>query len=204
MLLASVDAVVRSLGFDPMSDISMSAMQAVDAAEAQLAAILSTEFDAGTFTDTFFVREPPFMSAQAFETEFRLRRGLVTALTSVKANYAIAQFGTSTDVDVTSTVVLHPDKGVVRDFQTRYLCQYVQITYTAGFPVDANNPESYDLTKVPDWLQQAARLNAMIGLADSPALSEAQIKLDTKVLGMQYQALIGRKLRYAPSSLLPL
>ena len=50
-------------------------------------------------------------------------------------------------------------------------------------------PQSYLTSSVPDWLQQAATLNCLIGMADLPVLSEAQIKLDTKVLGAQYDVL---------------
>jgi len=50
----------------------------------------------------------------------------------------------------------------------------------------------------------AATLNALIGMADSPVLSEAQIKLDTKVLGGQYDVLTARHLRFAPISVPPL
>jgi hypothetical protein len=103
-----------------------------------------------------------------------------------------------------ATAQLHPDKGIVKDYVTPYRRQFVQITYVAGFPADGAKPESYDLTKVPDWLQQAAKTAALLSLADSPALSEAQIKLDKTVLGIRYSSLINRKLRYAPLSILPL
>ena len=60
------------------------------------------------------------------------------------------------------------------------------------------------MSSIPDWLQQAAKLNALIGLADSPALTEAMVKLDVKTLQAQYQALLQRKMRYAPLAFIPL
>ena len=132
MLLASVSDILSDLGFDAMTDITASATLALDAAEAQLASVLNSEFEQGTFTDTFFVSAPPYRDGPVCETEFRLRRGLVQSLTSMVYAGTVA------------------------------------------------------------------------GLADSPALSEAQIKLDKTVLGIRYSSLINRKLRYAPLSILPL
>ena len=91
MLLASVSDVLKALGFEGMTDITFSATQALDAAEAQLASLLNTEFEAGTHTEMFYVREPPYTDGPAFKTEFRLRHGFVTGLTSVLVNSDISQ-----------------------------------------------------------------------------------------------------------------
>ena len=205
MLLASVADIRSKLGFDDMTDINCAITTALDAAESQLEGRLETEFDQGTFVDTFYVREPPYHDGPAFETQFKLRRGLIASLTSVvyadtAANLSVP--GQTTNV--TATVQLHPDRGVVKDFVTPYFRKYVQITYQAGFAADPNNAQSYLISSVPDWLQQAATLNCLIGMADSPVLSEAQIKLDTKVLGAQYDVLTARHLRFAPLSVPPL
>ena len=65
---------------------------------------LKTEFDQGAFVDTFYVREPPYLDGPGFETQFKLRRGLVASLTSVvyadtAANLSVA--GQYTDVTAT-------------------------------------------------------------------------------------------------------
>ena len=207
-----------------MTDITVAATMALDAAEEQLASALDTEFAAGTFVDTFFVEKPPYLNRQAVATEFRLRRGFVTSLTSVIASPVLSNLtGQSSPLgswyptpqlsaqgqtfDLTSMVMMDPmlaEKGIIKDFQNAYCGHYVQITYAAGFAVDGTNPASYLLSAVPDWLQQAAKLAAILGLADSPSLTDAKIKLDTKLLALQYSTLIGRKRRYAPMSLLPL
>jgi hypothetical protein len=205
MLLASVADVRSQLGFDDMTDINAAITMAMDAAEAQLAAILNTEFDRGSFVDTYFVREPPFRDGPAVETEFRLQRGMVQSLTQVVYAYQISDLSNSAAyTDTTSVSVLSGDKGVVTDYQTHFMRQYVQISYTAGFDVDPSNTASYLLSEVPDWLQNAAKLRTLLSLADSPVLSEAQIKLDTRMLQTQFNALVSRHMRYAPRSIMPL
>jgi hypothetical protein len=222
MLLAAVDDIITALGFDPMTDITNAVTMALDAAEAQLASILNTEFDQGTFVDTYYVQSPPYRQGPASQVEFRLHRGLVTSLTSVLVSPDPTQFGNSSHyTDVTANTNLEGDKGIVRDFKSQFAIQYipeglvsairtgyyrqwVQITYEAGFAADPNTTGSYLVSSIPDWLQQAAKLNALIGLADSPALTEAMVKLDVRTLQAQYQALLQRKMRYAPLAFIPL
>jgi hypothetical protein len=222
MLLAQVSDILSDLGFDAMTDITFAAVQALDAAEQQLAAAMDTEFEQGTFTDTFFVTEPRYRQGRVFQTEFRLNRAFVTSLTSIYANSSIdALYGTAsplgswsnpvvgtptpdTTPDLSAFVTLEAEKGVIRDIRNPYRNQYVQITYTAGFPVDPSLPNSYLISAVPTWLQQAAKIAAMIALSDSPSLTEADIKVDTKLLGLTLNSLLGRKMRYAPMSILPI
>jgi hypothetical protein len=208
MLLASVTEVVERLGFDAMTDITFAVTMAMDAAEPQLAGLLNTDFDRGTFTDTFYVDEPTVIEGQAFATEFRLTRGLIASITSVKVAYEYANFTDgSVLLDYTPTVILHSGKGLVKDVANRYSRQYVQIVYVAGFDPDASSPPivgSYSLAEVPDWLQQACKIKTLLGLVDDASLSEAQIKLEPKVLQPQLNSLLSKHLRYAPLALLPL
>lgn len=205
MLLALVSEIREQLGFDDMTDINFAVMMAMNSVEPQLAATLNTEFDRGTFVDTFYVRAPPFRDGQAVETQFRLRRGLVASLTSVLMNNDVTAFADpASTIDVTAVENLHPDKGIVKDFSTHYVRQYVRITYVAGFDPDPVDPTQYLLSEVPAWLQEAAKLRTLIAIADSAPLSEANIKLDTKALTQQLNALLSRHLRYAPLSIMPL
>ena len=154
MLLAQVSDVLSDLGFESMTDITSAATMALDAAEEQLAAALNTEFGQGTFTDTFFIREP---YGDRSSNEFRLSRGFVSSLTSVLVNPDLASLTGQTtqigdwgslveiapsggNVDVTAMVQLDSDKGIVKDIQNRYRRHYVQITYQAGFPIDGADP----------------------------------------------------------------
>jgi len=208
MLLAETADVISQLGFDSMTDINFAVSMAMDAAEPYLSAQLNTGFEKGTYVDTFFVREPRYRDGPAVSTEFRLRRGLVSSITSVLTNADPCGFGNlSADTltkNITDHVTLHSDKGVVKDFKTHYMSQWVQITYVAGFDTDPNTANSYLISEVPDWLQNACKIKTLIGLVDSPVLSEAQIKLDPRLLTQQLVSLLSRHLRYAPLSLLPL
>ena len=208
MLLTSVANIVEQLGFDPMTDVGFAVQTTLDAADAMLQSQLNTDFEMAAYVDTFYVRRPGLLDGPHMESEFRLSNGLVTSIVSVLVASQPGVFGTpSSATDVTANVIVEKDKGVVRDFTTPYSRQYVQITYTAGFNVDPTSgspPTSYLLSEVPDWLQNAARLMALIGVADNAAITEAQIKLDTKTMGLQLSALLARKLRYAPAALLPL
>jgi hypothetical protein len=206
MLLALPNDVRDQLGFDDMSDIAFAIRMAMDAADPYLQAQLNTDFVQGTYVDTFYVREPPYLDGPAVETQFRLRHGMVSALTSVLTAFTPASFSTqgAQVTNVTANVFLEDDRGIVKDFTTRYVRQFVQITYASGFAPDPNNPASYLISAIPDWLQNACKIKTLIGLVDSPVLSEAQIKLDQNLLGSQLVALLSRKLRYAPMSLLPL
>ena len=208
MLLASVNDIRERLGFDDMTDIMFAAQMALDAATPQIEAALNTLFDQDSYVETFFVDRPPYRDKQAIRTKFRLNNGFVSSLTSVKVSYQLASFSAqppdTSILDVTSKVMIDTDRGIVDDINTNYCRQYVQISYTAGFVPDTQNADSYLLTTIPDWLQQAAKLRAMIGMADDASLSEAGIKLDTKTLWAQFNALISRKLRYAPTAKMPL
>jgi hypothetical protein len=211
MYLASAANILSQLGFSDMSDINFAIGSALDAAEATLASALDTDFTAATQVDTFYVKEPPYVDGPAFETQFRLRHGVVTSLTSVVYAQSAAGLSDPTQfVDVTSGVMLHQGKGVVTDIQFKYCRQFVQITYQKGFapdPASGNPPTSYLLTgvgSVPTWLQEAARLQAIFNMVDLPVLSEAQIKLDKNIINGQLQSIMMRHLRYAPMAVLPL
>ena len=113
MLLANVDDVIAALGYDKMTDISNAAAMAVDAAESQLGSILNTEFDQGTFVDTYFVSELP---GHGTEAQFRLRRGLLTSLTSMLVSSDPTQFANPAyATDVSDCTITDLTKGFVKD-----------------------------------------------------------------------------------------
>ena len=205
MLLANPADIIAQLGFDSMTDINLATSMAMDAAEAYLSAQLNTSFLLSSYVDTFFVPAPRYQDGPAVSTEFRLSQGLLISTSSIYTAPTVAGLATGTEISANFTWNGNDgDKGVIRDLTTRYVRQFVQITYTAGFAVDPDNPNSYLISSVPDWLQNACKLKTLVGLVDSPVLSEAQIKLDSKLLGLQLVQLLSRKLRYAPLSILPL
>jgi hypothetical protein len=205
MLLAAVSDIIAELGFDAMTDITVATTQALDAATDVLAALLNTEFDSSIQSDTFFVSDPPYRNGPAVQTEFRLNYGMVSAVASVLVSDTMQGLDDpSSCTDVTNNLIWDMDRGVGKDFLTPYRRQFVRINYTQGFPVSGTDPTSYDLTTVPGWLQSAAKTRAMLDMADSPALSEAAIKLDKRMMGLKLNSLLSRHLRYAPLALLPL
>jgi len=202
MLLASVQGIRESLGFDDMTDINSAIEMALHAAEPQLAAILDTSFERSEVTDTFWVPAPGFRQGGHVRTEFRLSRGLLASAPSISAS-PIASLSPS-DTDLSSVMKVDHEKGVARDWTTHFDNQYVTFHYQSGFEVDPDNDQSYNLSQVPSWLQEAAKLKCLLHLAGNPALTEAGINLDKKVLEAQYTALINKHIRYAPTALLPL
>ncbi|CAA2141483.1 hypothetical protein [Hyphomicrobium sp. ghe19] len=197
MLLYSVQKLREELGFDAMSDITNAITMALDAAETLVGSTLRTTFERKTVTDTFYVNEPSFQQGGLVRTEFLLSTGFVAGTPVV----------TSSKLGIISDAFqFDKEKGIARDWQTRYGDDIVTIEFTAGFePASATDGEdSYKLADVPSWLQQAAKLKTQLLIAKLPALTEAGIHLDTNVLDQQYASLVNSHIRYAPSALLPL
>lgn len=201
MLLASVKEIRDQLGFDDMTDINDAIEQALHAVEPQLAARLDTNFARGEQTDTFYVGAPTISEPGVNRTEFRLSYGLVHEIVSITATTNAMLFSDAQQSDLASTVKVNKEKGVVRDWKTPYHQQTVEVTYLYGFDDDGT---SYDLDQAPKWLQESARILALIHLASNPALTEAEVKLDTKMLSAQYEALMRQHVRYAPVALIPM
>jgi hypothetical protein len=219
MYLADPEIVRSSLGFSDMADINNAINDALDTATSMLASTLTSDFTKKTWTEFFFVQEPAVRMGAVFEqqttfgdgiirggasgqTEFRLSTGFVSALTAISFASQPTDFGTS-DIDLSSTVTLFSDKGVIKDHVTDYSSSFVKAVYVAGFDPDNSNPNMYNLSQVPKWLQDAARVQAKILLADHPMVTEADIKIDTKTLSTQLKYLISSRIRYAPAALLP-
>jgi hypothetical protein len=205
MLLASVADIRESLGFDDMDDINAAITAALHAAEPVLSSWLGTPFDAGTFTDTFYVFVPPYTIGDHAETSFRLSRGFVSDITSVAMASGVSDFAVSGGfIDQASFMQANLEKGVVVDYQTIYDRAYVRFVYTAGFDADGSDATSYDLSQVPAWLVQAATAQALLSLNGSPSLEQAQVTIDAPTLRMQLDALVRANRRYNPTALLPL
>ena len=205
MFLASPDDIRKVLGFDDMPDINAALADCLNSATSQLESLLHTSFARAEHIDLFFVEEPTFPSGA---TQFRLSNGLVTGEPEVLVGF-------DTDfMEPLEGMVFDRDRGLATDLKTRYNRQYVQITYTAGFdplPIDPADPSdpppppvSYDLTQVPKWLQDAARLRAMHLLGSNPVMTEANILLSAKTLTQQFGTLVNARLRYHPAALLPM
>ena len=158
MLLASVAAIRTELGFDDMTDINAAITAALQSAEPQLEVALHTPFRRTEATDTFWVKHPTIMDAEFHETEFWFRRGFLAGAPTASAS--LMSDGAAV-VLANGSLVYNLEKGTARDWTTRYRHAKVAFSYTAGFEADMSNPQSYDLTQVPPWLQEATKLLAL-------------------------------------------
>jgi hypothetical protein len=215
MLLTSIASLRTELGFDDMTDINDAIKDALDAADALLQARLSIDdFARVTRTDVFYVPETQLGATRLFRQsvvargrlqsiKFRLRRGFVSNVV-VSRVFDQDDFGTANATVYTSDCMVDAIKGIVEDTQTLYDREYVGITYDSGFTVSGSDPTSYDLTEVPNRLQQAAKLWGKILLADAAPVKAANLMIDTKLLTTTLNALLAQMVRYAPTALLPM
>ncbi|WP_113155974.1 hypothetical protein [Nitratireductor sp. OM-1] len=193
MLLTSAAAVREELGFDDMTDINDAVAMALNAAEPQLASALNTSFGRAEVTDTFWVPEPTVVDGPHRKTEFWLSRGFVFG------DLTVAGFDVPPDA-----IKLNRERGVARDWETFYVRAHVALTYTAGFEADETNPKQYKLDQVPSWLQEAARLQALVHLSSAAPITEAGISIDVETCRTQLASLMTDHSRYAPMAIHPL
>jgi hypothetical protein len=209
MLLASVETIRNALGFDSMTDINAAITAALNSAEPQLAVQLSTNFEQQTVTDVFWAKEPVEKTFPHVRTQFWFSQGFISSTPTVSA--VQLRGGPFEWIDSTSdpfiiadgALVYNLEKGVATDWMTPYHHCRVTFTYQAGFPLD-DTDESYDLTQVPAWLQEAAKLLTLIRLADSPIITEAGVRIDVPTIKLQLDSLLAKHTRYAPLALIPL
>jgi hypothetical protein len=206
MRLASVQTIREQLGFDDMTDINSAIEMALNSVEPQLAAQLGTRFERATVVDTFWVSQPGFRQGRHVETEFRLSRGMLAGAPLITYGFSAS----GSDHTTLEGLRVNLEKGTVHDFLTRYDGSYVRVSYSAGFEPEMSSGDNpaptgqYVLDQVPGWLQEAAKLKALIHLAGAEPIQEAGITIDTKVLGEQLTSIINANLRYTPSALLPI
>jgi hypothetical protein len=204
MFLTQFEEIRDLLGFDDMVDINEAIKAALNVAETVISARIGSPFNRETFTDTFFADSSTFTTGVDNRTEFRLSRGFVHQVTSIRKVSFLEQIGTPDSIDLTPSVVIERERGVIRDFRTRYANHYVQVDYTAGFEVSLTDPMAYEPDQVPPWLKEAAKLQTLLLLIGSPSLKGADIELDDRVLKTGLNSLLASKTRYIPLGLLPL
>lgn len=194
MMLVSVETVRDPLGFDDMVNINDAVTMALHAVTPQIAAALNTDFNRGTMTDIFWVREPTVEDGPHCQTEFRLSNGLLSAEPTMVLDSRALAFPLRSDLV----------KGVLYDRGTPFANDYLEFTYTYGFLPDADNAEMFDQVQVPDWLKEMARISALRILASNPVITDVGATIDVVTLTMQYETLVSRHRRYAPAALLPI
>lgn len=212
MMLTDPTVIRDTLGFDDMADINDAIDAALVAATPVLAANLRSEFDKKTWIDTFYVDTPAQRMGNLLQTEFLLSTGFVTQITKMESSTGFDLFGGTDVVDRLGTTRLDKDRGVIKSVTPDYTGMFVQITYEAGFDVSGTDPDMYEAVDVPPWLQEAAKVMAMMSLANNPVVravddgggSYAGIaNHPTGVLRRQLEDLISVKRRYAPLAHMP-
>lgn len=187
MFLTSVANVRTQLGFDDMDDINLAIESALHSAEFQISGMLNTSLRSGSSVDSFYLYEPTFRQGTYFRSEVRLRHGFIRDTTT--------NFGSFT---------WDTEKGVGFDTSYRFDVETLEVTYDYGFEADESNPDSFDLSVVPSWLQEAGRICTLINLADNPSLTKAEVKLDKEQLRRSLRGTLALHLRYAPTAILPI
>ena len=213
MYLAAISDLREQLGFDDMTDINTAIGDALDAAETQLASILRTEFNQVTVTDQFYIEDTP-RQGRAVKTELLLTRGfLIGQPTSIIVNeispisltaFDLVQANYGGNAGPLPNFIFGLEKGHGIDTTNFYNATYINVTYTAGFEPDPTTPDfSYLISSVPKWLQNAAKLLALLLLADNAVITEAGITIDKRLTEQQARLLCQPKIRYKPLALDP-
>ena len=203
MMLTDPTIIRDFLGFDDMTDINDAIDAALTSATSTLASRLNTTFQRSTGKDMFFVEAPFRQVGYLQQTEFRLSKGFIHAIT--KWDHA-TEIGSTDATSAVGDIITNNDKGIVKDMQTDYTLRFVQAEYTYGFEPSATDPEMYDLTQVPDWLQEAAKLSALMNLEHNPslkAIDEGAGGTPTRVFSIPLQNLMAEHARYAPLAQIP-
>lgn len=207
-LLADPNDVLADLGYDStMVNIMAATRSALRMATADLSAALHTDFTHAAAQDVYYVRDVTRRHSNgSVITEFRLSQAFVDAsqpFVAVFAPSSVALAQQGQPVDVSTAISVDLQKGVAVDVLNDYGRMWVQLNYTKGFPLSTADATSYDLTVVPDWLQECASLLAKITLQSNPSLEDPAIKLDTRLLQGQLNTTLKPHLRYTPAAQIP-
>lgn len=203
MMLATPTDLLNSYGWDDMTDSRAAVTSALNAATPHLAAKLNMpSFTRGTASDVFFVNGALIGSGGVNYNQMRLSYGLLTS-TAITVVRASTFDGLASGTDITSSFQVDREKGVLSDFTNVYESSLVKVTYEHGLSAKAA-PYDDQFDGAPDWLKEAAMLQAMILLSSHPIFEEAKIKQDTKTLRYSFEVMMANHLRYAPNALLPM
>jgi len=200
------------MGMDSGQDTENAISDALEAATDDLAAQISNSFEPGSRQDDFVVsfKEIPETSPII---KLGLRRGFLSASPTVVAARGPDEFGTSTEVSVTSFDV-DVENGVVSFWKSvdlgdgAYVSSrnqpnrstwWFRVSYDHGFA--SGDGLTYD--DVPGWLTRAAQLQARISLNAHPSFVQAQAVTDVKSLLSQLSRIVASKTRYLPWAMLP-
>lgn len=206
MLLTPVSKIREVYSFGDLEDSNKAFEAALHAAEPYLSARMrQNSFARLAVTDTYYVDEPTLVQGSAlYKTEFFLSRGFLAQMSAMHRSANPTTLDLAGQFNPVTPTLIEMERGVVRDLSWYYNGEFVSINYICGFEADSTDPKMYKQDQVPEWLKEAAVTYAMIFLAGSPTLKEAEIKVDTKALTRTLDHVIAQHQRYAPGALLPL
>jgi hypothetical protein len=199
------------LGYDNLTNINNSIARGLDQAELFLATNLRTIFGRVSQTDVFFVRSS-FIAGATHRSSFLLSQGFVQASPAYTAKAALSRLGLaeSDAIDLRAhdgddLTDMDAEIGILNVDGIDLSGYFLEVTYDAGFATDAAISEMYDLSEVPDWLEEAARVSAMLTLAEDRTLrgdEESAIKTDH--LKAALGSVVDSHVRYRPTAHRPL
>jgi hypothetical protein len=199
MWLVPVSKVLEALKMDSDTDIDNVIKQGLHAATGVVSSILRTDFDKKTgFKEKFFVPEYADGSVGLL-----LSRGFVSDLTEVEIlDFPYSTSGTS----VLTTSVVALERGTVRVYPSYTPPYYLQVTYDCGFSVDPTTATLFKQSEVPEWLQSAAVLAAVIHMdAMHPTLRhDRKDPREIPEMKKEMYGLLQSHIRYEPMMLNPM
>jgi hypothetical protein len=210
MQIGTVEALARSIGFDPGVETAV-LESAVSAATQRLVALLGTELEQAAVTDRFFVlANGSLPQGSVYSTRLALSRGFVQG--SVTLSYGSVLTAITVPLD-TTMINIDYEKGGIVIIGPNLSGQYISASYTAGFAADPENSNRY--AGLPSWLTDVATLAAMAALdSNSPntrypdgknsrnSWRDAQASVAS--LMQQVVSRLGDKVRYFPNATRPI
>jgi hypothetical protein len=204
-LVAAAD-VTSSIGFDTgvQSDVFDAA---VEAATANLKAMLRTELDRAAVVDTFYILPTGSLpTGSVYRTRLALSRGFVTGAVTVGYASTLDDLSISPVALGGSACLLDAEKGGIVITGPDLRNTFLTVSYMAGFDTDPGDADLY--TGVPTWLTDIARLAAIQyvdgSFPDIRFVKGEGAAASAKALMGQMAARLASKIRYFPSATHPL
>jgi hypothetical protein len=205
MFFLSVPDMRGRMAFDDMADVNAAIEMALAGATSWLAAELRSRFEPGTYTELFFV-DRSFVAGATQQAYLSLKRGFVSAVSSITYAAKRSELGTSAAIDLSTYCEYRLEEGLILVSEIDLSSQYVRVVYTAGFSADEDNPQIFDSDETPDWLRDAAALKTMLLFDEAAPTLRRENKMDGdfKTMTQNLKAIVTPHIRYHPYAFRPM
>lgn len=206
MRVAAVDEVRKEIGYDDIEDVNAVIRSALDSASDTLSAHLRTPLDLALRADHFSVGDVVWLEGVS-RLKLLLTQGFVSTIgfSVYYADRIELLEDPAGRIDITEKAVLAGEKGAVAIPGLNLQDRFVRVEYMAGFAASDDDPDQADLSKVPGWLQMAAKTLAHARLAGNRMIYEDAAKApNAKDLMDQAASQVAGRVRYVPSAKDPL